>query len=941
MIKIKRFALLLFYTIFILVVSMMLSAPLQAQPQGYTISGQVQDTGGRGIDGVAIAFNDGEVTYTVYTSGGGFYSYTVDPEWSGTVTPTDNCYSFQPASASIGPVLADTVQNFTGTLYTYTISGMVTDGLNPIFGAAITLSTGGGTISGPDGSYSLTVPCGWGGTVTPMKVGWQFSPPSYIYEEGVAGDLIEQDFVGTVSSTTYTISGQVTDTRGGTGLDGVEIEFYNGISLHTETTAGGGYYSYTVPEYWAGTVTPNLTGYTFTPNFVTVLPIQANVTYNFTADFNTYTISGVVTDNNLIPLAGVTVTLSTGGVDITGQNGIYSFTLAHGWSGTVTPSRAGWVFEPRQRTYNGLMSDHTNQNYVGYQGSSRVTISGAVKQSDGTGIPGVILTFTPGQGTATTDDNGDYSKLVLSGWSGTVTPAKAGYTFSPTSRTYSDVRTDLPDQDYIDYSAGGGLPIISLSPTQLNFAADTTGNASGAQSFLVSNIGSGTLNWTISPDQTWITAGPSSGTDSGYVTVSVDPSGKSACTYNGTITVSDPNAVNSPQTVKVQLEVYSTTSPPFGDFATPLDGATVRSSVPFTGWALDDIKVESVKIYLEENGSLAYIGDAVFVEGARPDVELYYPNYPYKNRAGWGYMMLTYFLPNGGNGTYTFCAIATDLEGNETTLDTRTVTIDNAHAVKPFGAIDAPAQGGGASGSSFKNSGWVLTPPPNKVPEDGSTINVYVDGVNLGHPIYNIYREDVAVLFPGYANSNGAHAYFNFDTTAYTNGVHTIYWTATDDAGNTDGIGSRFFTIQNPDGASEAKSKINRFSGGIPMPLLPGFEINSLANFPLNNSQPLRVIKEDRSLKGRQNLYQDKNGSIRVEISQGERIGINLGKPMAGYLLVGNDYRPLPFGSTLDLEKGMFYWLPAPGYYGTYRLVFALAGPDNRMIRKDIVVKIR
>ena len=915
----------------------MLPSSLQAQ-QTYTISGQVLDTGGRGLDGVEVSFVMGEVTETVYTSGGGLYSHTVYAGWDGTVTPIDNCYSFVPTSASIGPVSADIVQNFTGTQLTNTISGVVTDGVNPISGVAIIPTTGLGTISGPDGTYSLTVPCGWGGTITPMKIGWQFSPP-YLGYEWVVEDLTDQNFIGTVSSTTFTISGQVTDTRGGIGLNGVEIEFYNGISVHTETTAGGGYYSYTVPEYWAGTVTPNLTGYTFTPNFVTVPPVQANVTYNFTGDFNSYTLSGVVTDNNLIPLAGVTVTLSTGGGDITGQNGAYSFTLAHGWTGTVTPSRAGWVFEPRQRTYNGLMTDHTNQNYVGYQGSSRVTISGAVKQSDGTGIPGVILTFTPGQGTATTDDNGDYSKLVLSGWSGTVTPAKTGYTFSPTSRTYSDVRTDLPDQDYIDYSAGGGLPIISLSPSQLNFAADASGNASGAQSFLVSNIGSGTLNWTISPDQAWIAAGPSSGTDSGYVTVSVDPSGKSAGTYNGTIIVSDPNAVNSPQTVKVQLEVYSTTSPPFGDFATPLDGSTVRSSVPFTGWALDDIKVESVKIYLKENGSLIYIGDAVFVEGARPDVELYYPDYPYNNRAGWGYMMLTYFLPNGGNGTYTFCAIATDLEGNETTLDTRTVIIDNAHAVKPFGAIDAPAQGGEASGSSFKNSGWVLTPLPNKVPEDGSTINVYVDGVNLGHPTYNIYREDVAVLFPGYANSNGAHAYFNFDTTAYTNGVHTIYWTATDDAGNTDGIGSRFFTIQNPDGASEAKS--NCFSGGIPMPPLPGFEINRLANLPLNNSQPLRVIKEDHSLKGQQNLYQDKNGSIRVEISQGERIEINLGKPMAGYLLVRNDYRPLPFGSTLDLEKGMFYWLPAPGYYGTYRLVFALAGPDSRMIRKDVEVKIR
>lgn len=940
MIKIKRFSLVLCYTMFILTLSLMLPSALQAQPLSYTISGQILDTGGRGIDWVEVAFFGGEVTETEFTSGGGFYSHTVDSGWTGTVTPIDNCHSFAPASVYIGPVNASTVQNFTGTLLTYTISGVVTDGVSPIYGVIITLSTGGGTITGPDGSYTLTVPCGWEGTVTPTMVGWEFTPLSRYYE-WVDDDLTGQDFVGAESSTTYTISGQVTNSRGGGGIDGVELEFYNGISLHTETTAGGGFYSYTVPAFWAGTITPNLMGYTFTPNIVTVPPVQANVTYNFSGEFNNYTISGVVTDDNLNPLAGVTLTLSTGGSDITGTNGVYSFTLAHGWSGTLTPSMAGWVFEPRRRTYNGLMSDQPNQNYIGYQGRGRVTVSGAVRQSNGTGIPGVTLTFTPGNGTATTDDSGEYSKLVLSGWSGTVTPSKTDYTFSPTSRTYSDIRTDQPDQDYIDYSAGGGLPVISLSPAQLNFAADASGNASGAQSFLVSNIGGGTLNWIISPDQTWITASPLSGTDSGYVTVSVDPSGKPAGSYNGTITVSDPNAVNSPQTVNIQLEVYSSTSPPFGDFATPLDGSTVRSSVPFTGWALDDIGVESVKIYSKENGSLYYVGDAVFVEGARPDVELYYPDYPNNSRAGWGYMMLTFFLPGGGNGTYTFCAIATDAEGNETTLATRTITVDNANAVKPFGAIDFPTQGGTAAGSSFKNSGWVLTPMPNKVPEDGSTINVYVDGVNLGHPFYNIYREDVATLFPGYANSNGAHAYFDFNTTAYVNGVHTIYWTATDNAGNTDGIGSRFFTIQNPDSSSEAKSKTTCISGGTPMPTLPGLGINRLANITGKNLQPLRIIKGDTSLEERQNLYPDKNGLIRFEISQGKRIEIDLGKPMAGYLLVRNDYRPLPFGSTLDLGKGIFCWLPVPGYYGTFRLVFALSDPHGQITRKDIVVKIR
>ncbi len=238
---------------------------------------------------------------------------------------------------------------------------------------------------------------------------------------------------------------------------------------------------------------------------------------------------------------------------------------------------------------------------------------------------------------------------------------------------------------------------------------------------------------------------------------------------------------------------------PFGDFATPLDGETVRSSIAVTGWALDNKGVQSVKIYREsEDGStLVYIGDGVFVEGARPDVEAAYPGYPNNSAAGWGYMMLTNFLPDGGNGTFTLHAIATDTDGNSVTLGTKRIFCDNANAVKPFGAIDSPAQGGTASGTNYRNQGWVLTPQPNKVPEDGSTIDVFIDGKKVGNVTYNIYRSDIAGFFPGYANSNGAMAYFDFDTTAYENGVHTIQWAATDNAGNTDGIGSRYFSIQN------------------------------------------------------------------------------------------------------------------------------------------------
>jgi len=47
-----------------------------------------------------------------------------------------------------------------------------------------------------------------------------------------------------------------------------------------------------------------------------------------------------------------------------------------------------------------------------------------------------------------TDTNGYYRVPVRYGWSGTVTPTKAGYVFAPSSRTYDNVRDHLISQDY-------------------------------------------------------------------------------------------------------------------------------------------------------------------------------------------------------------------------------------------------------------------------------------------------------------------------------------------------------------------------------------------------------------------------------------------------------------------------------------------------------------
>jgi hypothetical protein len=378
-----------------------------------------------------------------------------------------------------------------------------------------------------------------------------------------------------------------------------------------------------------------------------------------------------------------------------------------------------------------------------------------------------------------------------------------------------------------------------------------------------------------------------------------------------------------------KLHIFSlagSSAPPFGDFETPDTTDPISGSVAVTGWALDDVEVDNVKIYREQGGSPVYIGDAVFVDGARPDIETAYPGYPLNSRAGWGYMLLTNFLPNGGNGTFTLLAEASDAEGKTVTLGTKTITCDNANAVKPFGAIDTPTQGGEASGTDFSNVGWVLTPMPNSIPEDGSTINVYIDGVNKGHPTYNIYRSDIAGLFPGYANQDGAAGSFKIDTTKYADGVHTIYWTAEDSAGNSDGIGSRYFSIQNTS---------NR--RGNPM-WLPDSE----SRLPKNYSAPVMVKTGYDPKTDPNEYYPDPGGFINIETRQMERIEINdLPPSCRGYQLVGDQLRPLPIGSTLDAAAGAFYWIPGPGFIGQYHLVFFERGETGSGNRRDISVFIR
>ena len=126
------------------------------------------------------------------------------------------------------------------------------------------------------------------------------------------------------------------------------------------------------------------------------------------------------------------------------STGAYSITVPLNWSGTITPSKAGYFFSPRNASFTNLTAPQTIQNFIA---TPAYFISGNV------GLPSVTLSYTETTPqTVLSDALGNYSIPVPPGWSGTVTPSRTGYLFSPTSKTYTNVLSNQTGQNYTPYT---------------------------------------------------------------------------------------------------------------------------------------------------------------------------------------------------------------------------------------------------------------------------------------------------------------------------------------------------------------------------------------------------------------------------------------------------------------------------------------------------------
>jgi len=440
-----------------------------------TISGTVT-SGGSGLGSVTITATGGTQTTTSLTATNGTFTANHQSNNPVTVTPTKTGYTFSPVNRTYNITSqSPTGCNFTGTLLTYTISGTV----GTVDGVTMGGLPGSPVTSG-GGAYTATVNYGWTGTATPSKTGYTFSPTNKTYSN-VTANQTAQNY--TPTATTFTISGTV-----GT-LDGVTMDGLPGSPV----TSGGGNYTATVNYGWTGTATPSKAGYTFSPINKTYATVTANQTaQNYTPTLLTYTISGTVGTQDGVTMGGLP------GSPVTSGGGAYTATVNYGWTGTATPSLAGYTFSPTNLTYSNVTANQTAQNYTPTR--LTYTISGTIST-----LSDVLMSGLPVE---TVTSNGSYSATVDYSWTGTVTPTKDGYTFSPASKTYTSVTSNQTAQNYtptlINYTINGYAGTLD-GVTMNGLPGNPVTSGGGAYSATVTCVWAGT----VTPAKTGYTFNPS------------------------------------------------------------------------------------------------------------------------------------------------------------------------------------------------------------------------------------------------------------------------------------------------------------------------------------------------------------------------------------------------------------------------------------------------
>jgi hypothetical protein len=250
----------------------------------YNIQGTVS---GNILSGVKIRLS-GDATGTTITDTNGKYNFSDIADGNYTLTPSlTGGYTFTPSNATVTVAGADViVTNFVETAVTtttYSISGTVNLSGSGYSDVAISLtgSATGSTTTDSSGNFTIAGLYNGNYTVTAVPTkDYSFTPSSTAVVINNSSVSSTNFTAVSNSSSFYNISGTVT----GATLSGVTITL-SGSGSATTITNESGNYSFPYIVNGSYTVTPSLSGHSFSPTNASVTVSDADVTVtNFEED---------------------------------------------------------------------------------------------------------------------------------------------------------------------------------------------------------------------------------------------------------------------------------------------------------------------------------------------------------------------------------------------------------------------------------------------------------------------------------------------------------------------------------------------------------------------------------------------------------------------------------------------------------------------------------
>lgn len=225
----------------------------------------------------------------------------------------------------------------------------------------------------------------------------------------------------------------------------------------------------------------------------------------------TFSISGNVSTSG----AGATVSLS-GALSQTvtaDPSGNYSFVSLPAGSYTVTPSKTAFAFSPASQAVSITTANVTNVNFTA---TPTFSISGNITPS-ASGSGATVTLSGAASATATADSSGNYTFNGLVNGTYTITPAKAGFSFTPASQTATINSANVPSINFTAVAQGFSISgSVSGSGTgasvALTGAANATTTADASGNYIFTGLANG--SYTVTPSKAGYAFTPASQTTS-------------------------------------------------------------------------------------------------------------------------------------------------------------------------------------------------------------------------------------------------------------------------------------------------------------------------------------------------------------------------------------------------------------------------------------------